>query len=428
MASLLGFVSLLVVLSSASSEGPDLVTAQENVSPIINMKLDPRKKMLTWNCRRNVTGQECKIDTPPDSSTRKSPQVRDDDTYFCEFPNSVLHRGATLTVNVTADGGAFLHELAFHNSGREGSGAANFSCFIYNLRFMNCSWTPGPAAPADVQYCLYAWTPTHDADDVAECPHYLVSPTGTRVGCHFDQLAEPKSTDNYLFLVNGTSQETAIQFVDFTPFEAIHIEKYNPPANLTSSYNGSHLIIQWDNPEMRFDISSWMLCYELDIQRQVFLTGSDRNVYLLPSSAARGENTCRVRVKHKYFDMWSDWSVTLHFGLPEQDLWASPAALVGLVVGAAALFITVLMFLCTRCSLQGQLFPPVPQVKREVIGTLVLFPEVSWGEDHLPLGSREPEDILTVQELRSTASGQAETGPAPHTYENVRPEGRALAV
>lgn len=42
--------------------------------------------------------------------------------------------------------------------GPEGSAAVHFSCLIYRLRFMNCSWAPGPMAPADVQYRLYAWT------------------------------------------------------------------------------------------------------------------------------------------------------------------------------------------------------------------------------------------------------------------------------
>ncbi|XP_074179889.1 granulocyte-macrophage colony-stimulating factor receptor subunit alpha [Rhinolophus sinicus] len=399
------------------------------------MKLDPRKKMLIWNNRRNVTWQECKIDTRPSCPTSPIPQVKGNNTYFCIFPNCVLHSGALLTINVTADGDVFQHKLAFHNSGKEGSRAVNFSCLIYNIRFMNCTWMPGPAAPADVQYHLYAWTSTYEDDEV-ECPHYLVGSTGTHVGCHFDQLAEPKSTDNYFFLVNGTSQETAIQFLDFTPFKATEMEKYNPPANLTISYNGSHHIVQWDNPEIRFDISSYILCYELDFQIKgssskrdpVFQRGSDKNVYLIPSSAARAENTFRVRVKYAYKDLWSDWSVTLHFGLPEPDFRGPPVALVGLVVGAAALLITVLMFLCTRFSLRQKLFPPIPQVKREVTGTFVFLPEVSWDNYQPPLGSQEPEDILTVEETRSSASGHAETGSAPHGSENVPPEGRALAV
>ena len=39
--------------------------------------------------------------------------------------------------------------------GKEGSRAENVSCVIYNVRFTNRSWTPGPAAPADVRCHLY---------------------------------------------------------------------------------------------------------------------------------------------------------------------------------------------------------------------------------------------------------------------------------
>lgn len=60
-------------------------------------------------------------------------------------------------------------------------------------------------------------------EDEAECPHYTTDSTGTRVGCHFHKLGKPKRTDNYFFLVNGTSRETAIQFLDFTPFVAYKI-------------------------------------------------------------------------------------------------------------------------------------------------------------------------------------------------------------
>lgn len=69
----------------------------------------------------------------------------------------------------------------------------------------------------------------HDRhEDEAECAHYVVDPTGIRVGCHFDELGEPQRTDNYFFLVNGTSSETAIPFLDFVPFEAYKIGKRLP--------------------------------------------------------------------------------------------------------------------------------------------------------------------------------------------------------
>lgn len=35
------------------------------------------------------------------------------------------------------------------------------------------------------------------------------------------------------------------------------------------SYNGSHRIIRWENPVIRYDLSSHVLYYELDIQTAV---------------------------------------------------------------------------------------------------------------------------------------------------------------
>ncbi|ELK09013.1 Interleukin-3 receptor subunit alpha [Pteropus alecto] len=140
------------------------------------------------------------------------------------------------------------------------------------LRLAASSQLPGCPPPAltleQADSTPFPVSPPDGHDDEVECPHYLVDSKGTRVGCHFDKLAEPKRTDNYFFLVNGTSKQTAIQFVDFTPFKAVQMEKYNPPANITIRYNGSCHLIRWDNPETRFEMPSHMLCYELDIQRQ----------------------------------------------------------------------------------------------------------------------------------------------------------------
>ncbi|XP_027463095.1 granulocyte-macrophage colony-stimulating factor receptor subunit alpha-like [Zalophus californianus] len=407
MATMLDLVSFLVLLNSACHGQAQL--AQENISPITNMQLDSRKRMLTWNYIRNVSQQECTIYTPlnsptvPDSPTRQFPQVREDSTYFCIFHNRVLHRGAKLTVRVTSDGVVSQKVLPFVNPGREGSGAVNFSCFIYNVRLMNCSWAPGPRAPADVHYQLFWWASWNE--DELECVHYIVDPTGTHVGCHFDQLGEPQRTDNYFFLVNGTSNETAIPFLDFVPFEASKMEKYDPPTNITISYNRSHHIIQWENPKIRYELSSHVLYYELDIQRTgstsktnpVFQRGQDPNVYLMPRTAVRPDTTFRVRVRYLHNELWSEWSPTLHLGLPQQDF---RRVLFGVVAVATTALAAVLMGLCKWFSVKSKLFPRIPQVKKEITGTFVPPLEVAWEDGRPPPpGSQEPEDVLVVEEM-----------------------------
>ncbi|XP_064133944.1 granulocyte-macrophage colony-stimulating factor receptor subunit alpha-like isoform X4 [Loxodonta africana] len=359
------------------------------------------------------------------------------------FPNAVLHQGALLSVAVTSDGDTFQEVLTFNNSGKDGSGAVNFSCVIYNIRFMNCSWAPGPAAPADVQYRLEVWTSL--LEDGAECPQYIRDLAGTHVGCHFNILPEPKHPQ-YIFLLNGTSKETAIPFLDFDPFEAFKMEKYNPPSNITSHYNGSNYIIQWENPQRRFEFASHILDYQLDIQKKgssrdpvsifsflrdtplppcrlaqqrgpncelssgallrtrlpgtvpdpthlIVREGQDRNVYLLPSSEAYGERSLRIRVRHRRSDIWSDWSETLHFSLQKQS--CGNVAVILPVVGVAAATLTVLlMVIFRRSSLRQKLFLPIPQVK----SFLTPNAEITWEGDHLPPDTEEPE-FLIVEEM-----------------------------
>ncbi|XP_066214170.1 granulocyte-macrophage colony-stimulating factor receptor subunit alpha-like, partial [Saccopteryx leptura] len=267
MARVLGLASLLLLLSSAACcADPPPVTAPGNASPVTNLTAHPRRKMFSWNYRRNVTEHRCQLDTPPNSTTRQSPRVRGDHAYFCHFPNAVLHRGATFTVHVTADGHPYRSVLDFRNSGREGSGAVNFSCRIHHVRLMTCSWTPGPAAPTDVQYRLYRWSSMRDEDEV-ECPHYTAAPAGTHIGCRFGELTEPQQKA-YSFLVTGTSKETPVPFLDFGPLKTIEMEKPDPPANLTVLHNGSHHVIQWNNPRTGSDVASGALYYELDIHRE----------------------------------------------------------------------------------------------------------------------------------------------------------------
>ncbi|XP_060264557.1 granulocyte-macrophage colony-stimulating factor receptor subunit alpha-like isoform X3 [Ovis aries] len=391
MVVLLDFVSLLVLLNSARS-----TVLGEMESPIVNLTLDPRKRILSWNSRRTVTQQTCTIATPLDPDTSQEPRVRNNDTYFCWFPNAVLHRGATLTVNATSEGQEFSEELAFNNSGKEGSGAQNLSCVIYNIRLMNCSWTRGPAAPADVRYQLYMWTSLHG--NVSECSHYILDSAGTRVGCHFNELGEGHTTDDYFFLVNGTSSGTDIPFLDFPSVNGPRLEKYNPPANLTVQDNVSHYVIRWDAPAMRYSLSNSVLCYALDIQKTgsfskrepVLLSRQHKNEYRLPSSDARGEHTVRMRVRHVLFQIWSEWSSTHRFGVPEKNFLV---ASIGLAVGAAVLFGMALMFLCKRLSLKKKLFPPIPRVKQELAGSFLASLE-EWHLQRPHFRSKHPCALL----------------------------------
>ncbi|KAM5127294.1 granulocyte-macrophage colony-stimulating factor receptor subunit alpha-like [Callospermophilus lateralis] len=404
MAALWASAWLLMLLRPALGEGPQPL-AGDKASPVVNLKLDARRKLLTWRYSREVTRHSCRVVTPLAPATSTAPRVTADLAYRCAFPNALLHRGATLTLRGSAQGGDFEEELVFPSAGKEGSRATGFSCLIYDVRFMNCSWMRGPAAPADVQYHLYSWF-SRDEDET-ECAQYMVDSAGVHVGCHFQDLGEAKTTDNYFFLLNGTSNESAIQFLDFAPLVAFKIEKYNPPANVTVHYNASSHshVIRWLNPHRRYDLASSTFRYELDIQRTsgspkrdpVFLDGKDDNEYWPPSSDSRTENTVRLRVRYQRNEIWSEWSRTLRFGIPEEGHGSIPVTLVVLVVGAATLSTVVLMVLCKRCSLWRRLFPPIPRVKGEVTSDFVSN-QVTWVESQPPPDPQEPEVVLAVEE------------------------------
>lgn len=71
------------------------------------------------------------------------------------------------------------------------------------------------------------------------------------------------------------------------------LEKYGPPANITIQYNGSCHLIQWDNPETRFEIASHMLCYELEIQSEVGTAPLGEATRAPPHAGCPGEPSAR---------------------------------------------------------------------------------------------------------------------------------------
>uniref|UniRef100_A0A2K5JVC7 Uncharacterized protein n=2 Tax=Colobus angolensis palliatus TaxID=336983 RepID=A0A2K5JVC7_COLAP len=172
----------------------------------LNVRFDARTMNLTWDCQENTTFSRCFL---IDKKNRVvEPRVTNKECS-CTFREVCLHGGVTFEVHVNTSQRAFQQKLLYPNSGREGTAAQNFSCFIYDVDFMNCTWARGPTAPRDVQYFLYIQNSKRRRE--IQCPYYTED-SGTHVGCHLGNLSGLTSR-NY-FLVNGTSQEIGIQFFD----------------------------------------------------------------------------------------------------------------------------------------------------------------------------------------------------------------------
>ncbi|NXI75078.1 CSF2R factor, partial [Anseranas semipalmata] len=95
-------------------------------------------------------------------------------------------------------------------AGMNGSAIENFSCVIYDISLMNCTWQAGRDAPGDTQYFLY-WMNSRD-DDETECELYIKDENGRHTGCRFQNVTIKDKTT--YFLVNGTSKDSQIRFYD----------------------------------------------------------------------------------------------------------------------------------------------------------------------------------------------------------------------
>ncbi|KAI3998694.1 colony stimulating factor 2 receptor subunit alpha [Homo sapiens] len=172
----------------------------------LNVRFDSRTMNLSWDCQENTTFSKCFL---TDKKNRVVEPRLSNNECSCTFREICLHEGVTFEVHVNTSQRGFQQKLLYPNSGREGTAAQNFSCFIYNADLMNCTWARGPTAPRDVQYFLYIRNSKRRRE--IRCPYYIQD-SGTHVGCHLDNLSGLTSR-NY-FLVNGTSREIGIQFFD----------------------------------------------------------------------------------------------------------------------------------------------------------------------------------------------------------------------
>ncbi|NWY92988.1 CSF2R factor, partial [Loxia curvirostra] len=126
-------------------------------------------------------------------------------------------------------------------AGMNGTAIANFTCVIFNVSFMNCTWHVGRIATEDTQYFLY-WRPLRN-EDVTECQNYIKDTCGRHIGCRFQSVT---IANNYAyFLVNGSRELLLINIIS----GYIIVEKLTPPLNVTvDCTEDSHRCIIWWQP------------------------------------------------------------------------------------------------------------------------------------------------------------------------------------
>ncbi|NXY88153.1 CSF2R factor, partial [Alcedo cyanopectus] len=128
-------------------------------------------------------------------------------------------------------------------AGVNGSAIENFSCVIYNVSLMNCTWEASRDAPGDAQYFLY-WKGYGDS---VECELYIKDENGRNTGCRFQNVRA--GYEHTKFLVNGSSKDSLIHCEKY--IQLYKIEKLMPPSNIAvkCDENKDHCLIKWQQPQ-----------------------------------------------------------------------------------------------------------------------------------------------------------------------------------
>ncbi|XP_045059253.2 granulocyte-macrophage colony-stimulating factor receptor subunit alpha isoform X2 [Desmodus rotundus] len=362
-------------------------------TPSINLQFDPRRMTLTWDCMENITAITCRM-MSKEVGTLKV-QLREKMCH-CSFRDSVLHGGATLTVTVNISQRQITEKLLYVNPGGNNTAAQNFSCFIYNADFMNCTWAKGREAPDDVQYFLYIRDSKKKPE--RQCRHY-VTEAGTHVGCHLDFVSELRH--QIYILVNGSSETAGIQFFDDILLLK-KIEMHSPPSNISVGCNASQCLIRWERPRSHLSTSDRDFQYQLDIQRQnkeqqgdkqlVELSGDSGNKYNFHSPQPRARHTVRMRAADSRWHQWGAWSPPAEFGSGERApslVHVYLLVILGTVIGVLMLGYLFKRFVGT----------PVPQIKDKLNKE---DDEIIWEKIPAAAGKGDSDDVLTVQEVKES--------------------------
>ncbi|KAM6290451.1 granulocyte-macrophage colony-stimulating factor receptor subunit alpha-like [Porphyrio hochstetteri] len=355
-------------------------------SPFTNVKMNWRKMELSWESSKNFSKYKCFL-KDSDMETLEE----EANSTLCTFPEKqdlLLHKGVLFIIEVPNTN--ISKTCRFLPGGANGSAVENFSCVIYNISFMNCTWQAGRAAPEDTQYFLY-WKQWSNVSET-ECELYIKDENGRNTGCRFQNVMIGDLKESAYFLVNGSSNDSLIRFYD--KYIQLHkTEILTPPINITVSCTGGSAgcIITWNPPVTSHVKNLDCFEYEISIQNKVherkfkFENYNEKKKYIL-KIRARGR-ACLVSKN------WGEWSEPIEFG-QEQDY---VAFVLVFLITLGIISVAVLLFcFCKRYCHFKSIFSPIPQPRDKF--------NLSTGEDtqaeHVSLPKKIcVEEVTMVQEM-----------------------------
>ncbi|XP_014119090.1 PREDICTED: interleukin-5 receptor subunit alpha-like isoform X1 [Pseudopodoces humilis] len=351
----------------------------------IENKADVEKKIKTASKREEIVENNSYLYESFSSGKKYSIRIRATDAGFCF---------------VSPDWGEWSTPVEF---GMNGSAIENFSCVIYNIFLMNCTWQAGREAPADTQYFLY-WQKSRDEEEM-ECELYIKDENCRNVGCIFQNVSI--GTEKAYFLVNGSSKDSLIQFYD-EYIDLYKIEKLMPPSNITVNCDEikNDCIIQWQRPQISHSNKDLCFKYEISIKYKdnpegkpiytsiqeggnsnIFLRSNTRKKYVLKMRAAG--SVCFVN------PAWGEWSAPVEFGNYEI---ISPSVWILLGVAVVTPLMAIITFsFCKRTGCWKAAFPQIPGPKPDFFTVADTNPELM--ENKIQSIVSEKEEIVLVADI-----------------------------
>ncbi|XP_019384947.1 PREDICTED: granulocyte-macrophage colony-stimulating factor receptor subunit alpha-like isoform X3 [Crocodylus porosus] len=375
--------------------------SNETTSPITNLTVNLKGLELTWDSSLNITKYQCTM------KTKNSFVEKEEDKKNCIFSGRPIHEGAIFRVEGNYDMVSYSSECTFIPEGLSGTSVENFTCMIYNVSFMNCTWTPGRNASEDTQYFLYQFS----NKDEMECQHYIKDAHGRHTGCRFQDVMI-EDTNPVYFLVNGSSKKSKIQFYD--EYIKLHeIEFLTAPTNITVNCTEEPplCIVEWEPPRTSKKNRNHCFRYNIDIQSKPAMADpaerSDDPLIIVNENTYRFEH---FNVKKKHFlkirargynchisENWGEWSETTEFGNDEEYMSLTIIVLI-FILGTVTVALLVLLFSKRYCNMRI-FFPPIPQPKNKFSEPAATDSKIQREFETPPIKYETEEVITTVEEM-----------------------------
>ncbi|KAG6928633.1 colony stimulating factor 2 receptor alpha subunit [Chelydra serpentina] len=412
MAATLGLISMFCCIMLFPTLHAVILCTESNSSssPIANLTLNLRKLKLTWDSSVTGTNYSCFMNTSEGLVLKKHVYNK---TYMFSIGHAKpIHKGALFQVQAMHYNTSYSAECSFIPQGKNGTSVENFSCVIYNISFMNCTWKAGRNASKDTQYFLFFQYSKEE--DEQECPHYIRDALGRHIACSFQDVKDIEK--RVYFLVNGSSNESKIQFYDEYIY-LYEIEKFTPPLNITVNCSEDQMkcIVQWKPPQTSRLEGNIDHCfeYQIDIRNKKTNANSKegsnelstvtRTSYIFENYNVKQIYTLQIRAKGDscpISENWGEWSEPIEFGNPDDAVLITKIVLLLIALGTI-LVALLIFFLCKRyCSLK-KIFSPVPQPKNKFDELFQLSDkniQREWMD--LPPTKYETEEITTVEEIK----------------------------